>query len=135
MPFIFTSFLTVYLIICSVLSLLSIWYVWGDIQKKLIELSLACGAVGSIIHALTSLARFLGHGKLFKSWFLWYLVRPIIGCMFGLIFYFVLRAGLATGNTEINPFGVAAVSCFAGMFSKQATEKLRELFDTFVNAK
>ena len=135
MPFLLTSLLSLYLISCSVLAIFSVWYIWFDVQKRLIELSLACGTIGSTIHALTSLARFLGQGKLYKSWFIWYIVRPVIGCMFGLLFYFVLRAGIATGSTEVNPFGVAAVSSFAGMFSKQATEKLREVFDTFLSSK
>jgi hypothetical protein len=49
-----------------------------------------------------------------------------------LIFYFVVRGGLlSTGAaaSDMSAFGVAAVAGLAGMFSKQATDKLRELFD------
>jgi len=49
-----------------------------------------------------------------------------------LIFYFVVRGGLlSTGAaaSDMSAFGVAAVAGLVGMFSKQATDKLRELFD------
>ena len=46
--------------------------------------------------------------------------------------YFVLRGGLimpSTGAGSLSPYGVAAFSGLAGMFSKQATDKLREVFE------
>ena len=51
-----------------------------------------------------------------------------------LIFYFALRGGflLLTSDRNapnISPFGVGALSGLVGMFSKQATDKLREMFD------
>jgi hypothetical protein len=64
-----------------------------------------------------------------------------IGVALALLFYLVLRGGLivpslpngsaATDTTRLlNPYGIAAISAMAGMFSKQATDKLREIFDT-----
>ena len=49
----------------------------------------------------------------------------------GLLFYFVIRAGFVTTGqaSAVNPFGIAAIAGLAGMFSKQATDKLKELFD------
>jgi hypothetical protein len=35
----------------------------------------------------------------------------------------------------INPFGVMAIACLAGMFSKQATDKLREVFESLFHIK
>jgi hypothetical protein len=49
------------------------------------------------------------------------------------LFYFALRGGLFSANTStdnINPFGIAALAGLVGLFSKQATDKLREIFDT-----
>ena len=49
-----------------------------------------------------------------------------------IIFYFVLRGGLLATSVQpdqISPFGIAALAGLVGMFSKQATDKLRELFD------
>jgi hypothetical protein len=44
----------------------------------------------------------------------------------------VLRGGLLSAGAtseDISPFGIAAVSGMVAMFSKQATDKLSELFD------
>jgi IPT/TIG domain len=105
----------------------------------------AAGAVGSLVHCLTSFADYVGNRSLKRSW-VWYLVlRTPIGIALALLFYVVLRGGLiaptltstATDSgskshawTLLNPYGLAAIAAMAGMFSKQATDKLSELFDT-----
>jgi hypothetical protein len=46
--------------------------------------------------------------------------------------YFAARGGLVSGNagaTDLSPFGIGALAGLAGMFSKQATDKLREVFE------
>ena len=76
----------------------------------------------------------------------WYLIlRTPIGIALALLFYLVLRGGLIAPTlsttpadptpkshawTLLNPYGLAAIAAMAGMFSKQATDKLSELFDT-----
>jgi hypothetical protein len=55
-----------------------------------------------------------------------------IGASLALIFYFALRGGLLTagaGASNISPFGVTAVAAMVGLLSKQATDKLSEVFD------
>jgi hypothetical protein len=50
-----------------------------------------------------------------------------------LVFYFVIRGGFLTtssGAKDINPYGIAALAGLVGMFSKQATDKLGEVFST-----
>jgi IPT/TIG domain-containing protein len=50
------------------------------------------------------------------------------------VLYFAVRGGLLPMGAEVGSvslFGIAAISALAGMFSKQATDKLREVFDTF----
>ena len=105
----------------------------------------AAGAVGSLVHGLTSFADYVGNRTLKRSW-VWYLVlRTPIGIALALLFYVVLRGGLIaptlssatpdTGTkshawTLLNPYGLAAIAAMAGMFSKQATDKLSEVFDT-----
>lgn len=98
----------------------------------------AAGALGSLIHTLTSFVDYVGNRRLAMSWIWWLLLRVPIGVALALIFYLVLRGGLfspslpgGTPDTNIlNPYGFAAVAAMAGMFSKQATDKLREIFDT-----
>ena len=89
-------------------------------------------AIGSYIHNATSFATFVGNRQMFAGWIWWYILRVFIGVPLALLFYFVLRGGLLYAGVavgDISPFGIAAVSGLVGMFSKQATDKLRELFD------
>lgn len=92
------------------------------------------GALGSYIHLASSFIERAGKGSLSTGWIWWYLLRPWIGSALALVLYFVLRAGLITGAGEegtraLNPYGVAALAALAGMFSRQATEKLRQVFE------
>ena len=90
------------------------------------------GALGSYIHLGTSFVDFVGNRRLALSWGWWYILRPFIGSTLALIIYCVLRGGLITGSTgarDLSPFGFAAIAGMAGMFSKQATDKLKEVFD------
>lgn len=101
-------------------------------DARLILIVLAAGALGSYVHAATSFASYVGNRRLVLSWAWWYVLRPFMGAALALIFYFVVRGGLLASGaaaTELSVFGVAAVAALVGMFSKQATDKLRELFD------
>jgi hypothetical protein len=91
------------------------------------------GALGSAIHMLTSFADFVGNRRLFKSWLAWYLLRPVIGAALAVLMYVALRGGFFSGNLQsgdVNPYGVAALGGLAGLFSQQATDKLKEVFET-----
>jgi hypothetical protein len=90
------------------------------------------GALGSYIHLATSFADYVGNRRMFGSWGWWYVLRPFIGMALALILYFAVRGGLiatTAGAEYLSPFGVAAIAGMAGMFSKQATDKLREVFE------
>lgn len=103
-------------------------------ESRLVLLALLAGGLGAMIHVATSFAVFVGNRTLRSSWIWWYVLRLPIGMSLALIFYFLLRAGLVTGNNNgLNDFGVVAVSALVGMFSKQATDKLRQIFDTIFN--
>lgn len=105
----------------------------GCQELWLIELVLTAGALGSYIHAATSFADYSGNRRLVKSWLWWYILRTPVGMALAVILYFILRGGMLTGvqaETRLNPYGIAAISGLAGMFSKQATDKLKELFDS-----
>jgi hypothetical protein len=102
-----------------------------DPDSRLILIAALSALLGSFIHSATSFASYLGNQKLPRAWVGWYVLRPVIGMALGLVFYFILRAGLVTTESAaaVNEFGVAAVSALAGMFSKQAADKLEEIFD------
>lgn len=101
-------------------------------ESRLILLVLTVGALGSYVHTATSFVSYVGNRSFFASWTWWYVLRPFIGMALAIIFYFVIRGGLM-GNVasaaDISPYGIAAVAGLVGMFSKQATDKLEELFN------
>jgi hypothetical protein len=110
-----------------------------SLEERLILLVLVAGALGSYIHSATSYADYRGNQQFYPSWMLWYLLRPLVGVCLAMVVYFAVRGGLlllivngseATEARDINPFGVAAVAGLTGMFSKQAADKLAEVFTT-----
>jgi hypothetical protein len=109
-------------------------------DERLVITVAAAGALGSLIHTLTSFADYVGNRALAQSW-VWYLVlRTPVGIALALLFCIVLRAGLIAPSVPadfatvhpllLNPYGFAAIGALAGMFSRQATDKLREVFDS-----
>ena len=107
-------------------------------ELDLILLVVIVGALGSYVHAATSFASYVGNRRLARSWLWWYLLRPFIGSGLAVIFYFAVRAGLlqsGAGTESLSIFGVAALAGLTGMFSKQATDKLRQLFDNLFSVR
>jgi hypothetical protein len=101
-------------------------------EVRMICLVATVAGLGSTVHMATSFADFAGARRLYRSWVWWYMLRVFIGASLALVFYFVIRGGVlsvGTSASELNTYGVAAVAGLVGMFSKQATDKLRELFD------
>ena len=104
------------------------------IEIRYLMIAMLAGALGSYIHLATSFADYVGNRQLYQSWTWWYLLRPFIGMSLAVMVYFVLRGGMLSGGAgaeQLSPYGVGGVSGLAGMFSKQTTDKLRELFDNF----
>lgn|GEM_PF-3224070 len=106
--------------------------------QHLFLLAATSGALGSSIHALTSFASYRGNEALRKSWFFWYVARAPVGAALAAVTYFVFRGGMMPGTESqavINPYATAAICALAGMFSKQAVDKLREVFDALFSTK
>jgi hypothetical protein len=113
------------------------WCYRTSFDERLILLVIVAGMLGSFVHGATSLADFIGNSKFNKNWTWFYLLRPSIGMALALVFYFVIRGGFLTtsgGAKDINPYGIAALAGLVGMFSKQATDKLSEVFGTLFRA-
>jgi hypothetical protein len=104
-----------------------------SLSVALLLLVVLMGALGSLIHAATSFGDFVGNRRFFTSWVAWYLLRPVVGVLLALLLYFAVRGGFFNASSQsdsVNPYGIAAVAGLAGLFSKQATDKLREVFET-----
>jgi IPT/TIG domain-containing protein len=102
-------------------------------STALLLLVMAAGGLGSMIQAATSFGDFVGNRRFYSSWVPWYLMRIVVGVLLALVLYFAFRGGFFSGNSPtsaVNPYGIAALAALAGLFSKQATDKLREVFET-----
>jgi len=114
------------------------WTITPGIDVALLILVVLAAAVGSFVHAATLFSTYAGNRKLVVSWIWWYLLRALIGSSLALVFYFAFRGGFLASGTDtksINPYGVAAISGLVGLFSKQATDKLEEVFTTAFQTK
>lgn len=114
-------------------------FFWGTMpvptEIRLMLIAALAGALGAYVHLATSFADYAGNNELTASWGWWYLLRPFIGVALAEIVYLSLRGGLlnAVGNNSasaVSPYGVAAVTALTGLFSRQGTDKLREVFET-----
>jgi IPT/TIG domain len=97
----------------------------------LLALALLAGALGSLLHAAISLGDYAGNRRFKVSWIWWYLVRAPAGALLAFIFYVAIRGGFLTTNQSsdgVNEYGIAAVSALAGLFAKNALDKLEEVF-------
>ena len=124
----------------AVTKLCSIW-TFSDsfgIEARLLAIVLVSGALGSAIFSARAFATFHGLKRYDPDWNWWYVMRLPIGMGLALFLYLVIRGGLFTasvGNSDqvlqtANPFGFAAMAALAGMFAKEASDKLEEVFQS-----
>jgi hypothetical protein len=102
-------------------------------DTSLLVLVIVAAAIGAYVHAATSFADFVGNRRFIASWTWWYALRLFIGVFLALLLYFAVRAGFlntSSNSADVNPYGIATLAGLAGLFSKQATDKLREIFET-----
>lgn len=111
-------------------------------ELDLLCLVLLAGALGAFLHMAQSFTDYIGNRTLKGQWASWYYFRPFIGAGLAFVLYALVRGGfmaIATGTnakaSELNPFGLVGVAALAGMFSKAATMKLGEVFDTLFKTK
>lgn len=114
-------------------------WLFGTINRELdlLFLVLLAGGLGAFLHVAQSFSRFVGDRELKAQWVWWYACRPFIGAALALVFYGSVRGGfmaLSTGASgkaaDLNAFGLVSVAALVGMFSRAATVKLGEVFDT-----
>jgi hypothetical protein len=103
------------------------------LETRLLLLVMLAGALGSLMHALRSLYWYTGNRLMVWSWVAFYFLLPVTGAMLATIFYFVVRGGFFSSQASFDttsPFGFAALSALVGLFSPQATLKLKEVAET-----
>lgn len=101
-------------------------------QQLFIVVGLA-GSLGGFLHSARSLYWYIGNRVLRRSWIAMYMTLPVIGGALAIVFCLILRGGLLTGEAtgeQINFFGFSAVAALVGLFSPEASEKLKQVFST-----
>lgn len=114
----------------------SLWNFTDQVEVRLLMIVLVSGALGSAVSAARTYANFHGLGRYEPSWTWWYLMKVPIGMGLALFLYMVVRGGLFSASLSdsgavmdtANPFGFAALGALAGMFAKEASDKLEEIF-------
>lgn len=107
-------------------------------QGELFLAVMLSGALGSYIHGVNSFVSYVGNRRFLASWAPWYFLRPFMGVAMAVVFYVAVRGGvlvLSGGNGQVDPYGMMTVAALAGMFSKQASDKLAEVFDTLFRSR
>lgn len=103
------------------------------LETRLLLLVMMAGALGSLMHALRSLYWYTGNRKMIWSWVAFYILLPVTGGILATIFYFVIRGGFFSSTAQFettSPFGFTALAALVGLFSPQATLKLKEIAET-----
>lgn len=91
------------------------------------------GMQGAFLHMATSFGYHCKNGPLTKRSSWWYLLRMPIGGTLGLMVVGALITSVFSSNIEVkslNIIGLLTISSLSGMFSKQAIDKLADVFDT-----
>jgi hypothetical protein len=106
-------------------------------DTRLLIAVLMAGALGSLIHALTSFADYAANKQLGWSWVLWIFMRVPTGMALALAFYFVVRGGFVSSVSAGagTPYAYAGLAALVGMFALQTTDKLKEIFEIIFTQK
>jgi hypothetical protein len=99
-------------------------------SRTLLWLVLLIGAIGSSLHGLNSLSNYIGNKDFKSSWAFWYLLRPFVGGILSFLFYLTIRAGFFKEfGSKQDFYVIVALAGLIGLFSKQALNKLSDLFE------
>lgn len=108
-------------------------------NREILLVAVAAG-LGS---SLATILAFIQHAiyiKDFKGRYMpWYLLRPMMGTVLGVIFYFLIKGGLLalTNVSEqqgLDLYALAGMATLVGFFSRSAIEKLQEVFDAMFSS-
>lgn len=124
------------------------WLAWYLNSNRDLSNAMVTGFGAGVGSVITTILGYLEHASEKKdferAYAPWYVGRPLMGLLLGLLFYFLLRGGLlalapsstvATSPADLNAAALAGLGGLVGLFSKNAIEKLRELFDTIFSSR
>jgi hypothetical protein len=119
------------------------WSHYLSPDRQMMFAVMIAGAIGGLTHTMKSFGDYVGNRELSKNWVWFLILRLPIGTAIALFFYCVIRGGIllpiiqgqphlanpSETALQINPFAMVAFGALAGMFSRQATDKLAAVFD------
>jgi hypothetical protein len=107
----------------------------GPDPGEVLKMVAVLGALGGLIHMLTSFVMYIGNRQLVRSWLLYYVVAPFLGAALAPIVFLLLSnsvvesvSGSGVNTQNLNLPGLYAIAALTGMFARQASEKLADIF-------
>ncbi|GAB4185572.1 MAG: hypothetical protein Tsb002_09440 [Wenzhouxiangellaceae bacterium] len=120
------------------------WQLTQQEPKHFYEMLLAIfgASAGSSVATIMSYLDHASRKGDFKYAFIpWYFMRPLLGGLLGLIFYFLLRGGIIAvleqqpADESLDNLALTGISALVGLFSNEAYMKLQEVFSTLFHTK
>jgi hypothetical protein len=123
-------------IVASLLAAL-LWYLevaelpyWVE-PVRVVLVSVALGGIGSVAYCLRAVYLNISvHKRWSLDWLPWYLIRPVVGCIFGGISYVILKAGLllldAEESTRDLNYGFLTLAFIAGFNVDRFVKRMEE---------
>jgi len=109
----------------------------GPAEVYVLIMIVLMGSLGGCLHWIGSYVKAVGGRQFLRSWVAYYLLMPIEGAGLAIIVYLLLRVGILSptstsgqATSNLNTIGLYAFAGLTGMFSKQASEALADVFNT-----
>jgi hypothetical protein len=105
----------------------------GTDAESLLRLIALMGALGGIIHGISSFTTFVGNREFLVSWVWWYVFKPFLSALVALVVFLVFRGGFSSTDYALAAADCLKAAAFAGLiglFAEPATLKLRDIFET-----
>lgn len=98
---------------------------------RVVLFSIALGGIGSVAYCLRAVYLNISvHKRWSVEWLPWYLVRPVVGCIFGGISYVILKAGLLLLDAEESTghlnYGFLTLAFIAGFNVDRFVKRMEE---------
>jgi len=120
----------------------SIKYFWWSVHMsyeiQLLVLVTVSGALGSQLYIMHKFWHYIAANRFDMHYLASYFLKPFIGALLAIVFYCIIRGGFLSFSdkdaTQINPYGFAALSALAGVFTRNIMAKLKQVFEQILTS-
>lgn len=122
--------ISIYLSILALAALTAVLYLIDFDESDLLAI-----AAGVVLATVKAYATFAAHQRGFdQDLAIWYVTRPLMGAVAGLLLIALIRAGLvvvgAQAPTQLSPWAILAFAAAGGWAAKDVFEMLNEIIHT-----